>query len=189
MPADSRPAARALRPLCRQSPVCEYGSHRPHPNWRHSERQRTPRSSAGCDRATRAASLAADMHDTESESSRNTGDLELEDTFVFSDQLRVVGGIGLREERGTSQTFMAGTVSNTSYRAFANVEFKPRQWLNLNLGGYFEHDQLTGLPSHPALAPISTFRKTRPFAPHGRKACAYQTSSNSESTGLTRPRI
>ena len=76
-------------------------------------------------------------------------DLELQDTFVFSDQLRVVGGIGLREERGTSQTFMAGTVSNTSYRAFANVEFKPMQWLNLNLGGYFEHDQLTGSAFSP----------------------------------------
>jgi iron complex outermembrane receptor protein len=56
----------------------------------------------------------------------------------------VVAGIGLRDDRGTSATFFGGTVSNTSRRAFGNVEYKPYAWLNLNGGGYFERDQLTG---------------------------------------------
>ncbi|MBA2412329.1 MAG: TonB-dependent receptor [Burkholderiaceae bacterium] len=79
-------------------------------------------------------------------------DLEVQDTFVFSDRLRIVAGLGAREERGTSATFVAGTVSNTSYRAFANLEYKPYQWLNLNAGGYFEDDQLTGSSFSPRIA-------------------------------------
>src|SRR5205823_2080092 len=42
-------------------------------------------------------------------------DLELVDTFVFSERLRVVSGVGARENRGTSQTFLGGTISNRSY--------------------------------------------------------------------------
>lgn len=79
-------------------------------------------------------------------------DLELQDTYVFSDQLRMVAGLGVREERGTSATFVAGTVSNTSYRAFANLEYKPVTWLNLNAGGYIENDDLTGSSFSPRLA-------------------------------------
>ena len=71
-------------------------------------------------------------------------DLELQDTYVFSDQLRLVAGLGAREDRGKSQTFLGGTVSNTSFRAFANVEYKPSRWLSLNAGGYAERDELSG---------------------------------------------
>lgn len=76
-------------------------------------------------------------------------DLEVQDTFVFSDHLRVVGGAGVRDDRGSSVTYLGGTVSNLSYRAFANVEYRPYADLTLNAGGYFERDQLTGSTFSP----------------------------------------
>lgn len=79
-------------------------------------------------------------------------DVELQDTYVFSERLRVVAGFGLRNDRGNSATYLAGTVSNTSYRAFGNVEYKPFARLNLNAGGYLERDQLTGSTFSPRLA-------------------------------------
>lgn len=60
--------------------------------------------------------------------------------------------MGARDNRGTSQTFLGGGVSNKSYRAFANVEYKPASWLNLNAGGYAERDQLTGFTFSPRIA-------------------------------------
>jgi iron complex outermembrane receptor protein len=80
------------------------------------------------------------------------GDLELQDTYVFGERLRVVAGAGARQERGESQTFLGGTVSTHSYRAFANAEYKPFGWLNVNAGGYVERDDLTGSSFSPRLA-------------------------------------
>ena len=79
-------------------------------------------------------------------------DLELQDTYVASDRLRFVAGLGWREERGEMETFLGGTVSNTSHRAFANVEIKPVGWINVNAGGYFERDDTTGNSFSPRLA-------------------------------------
>jgi len=79
-------------------------------------------------------------------------DFELQDTYVFSARLRLVAGFGLRNDRGSSATYLGGTVSNTSYRAFANVEHKPYDWLNLNAGGFFERYALTGSAFSPRIA-------------------------------------
>lgn len=79
-------------------------------------------------------------------------DLELQDTYVFSERLRVVAGAGARVQRGESQTIFAGPVSTTIYRAFINAEYKPRTWLHFNVGGYAEHDGLTGSTFSPRIA-------------------------------------
>lgn len=71
-------------------------------------------------------------------------DVELQDTYVFSDSLRVVSGLGAREQRARSQTFFGGSVSSRLYRLFANAEYKPRPWMTLNLGAYGEHESNTG---------------------------------------------
>jgi iron complex outermembrane receptor protein len=80
------------------------------------------------------------------------GDLELQDTYVFGERLRIVAGAGARQEGGESQTFLGGTVTTHSYRAFANAEYKPFEWLNLNAGGYVERDDLTGSSFSPRFA-------------------------------------
>lgn len=76
-------------------------------------------------------------------------DLELQDTFVFSDELRLVSGIGGRKNSGSSETFLAGYQSNSLWRVFANAEYKPSRTLTLNAGAYYERDQLTS----PVLSP------------------------------------
>lgn len=69
-------------------------------------------------------------------------DIEVQSTLVVNPQVRTVAGLGVRHQRGVSQTFLNGSASNVLYRAFANVEYRPRPWLNVNVGGYAEHDRL-----------------------------------------------
>lgn len=78
-------------------------------------------------------------------------DIEWQDTLVVSDQLRLVSGLGARHLEGTSQTYLGGTVSNSLWRAFMNVEYKPAHWLTLNAGGYVERDQLSGSTFSPRI--------------------------------------
>lgn len=79
-------------------------------------------------------------------------DIEVQDTFVFSDALRVVSGTGWRRDMATSQTYLGGSVSNETWRVFANVEYKPVISVNINVGGYFETDELTGSSFSPRIA-------------------------------------
>lgn len=71
-------------------------------------------------------------------------DIELQDTRVVSHRLRVLSGVGARVQRLSSQTFLGGTASNTLYRAFGNLEYKPTPSLGLNVGAYAEHDRIVG---------------------------------------------
>lgn len=76
-------------------------------------------------------------------------DLEVQETFVASPQLRIVGGVGARRQSLDSQTFLGGKRSNDLYRVFGNVEFKPVESVNINVGAYAEHDQLVGWSTAP----------------------------------------
>src|SRR5438105_9798395 len=59
-------------------------------------------------------------------------DVELQNTYVFSDTFRMVSGIGARQDMGDSQTYLGGRVTNNSFRVFSNAEYKPFHWLNIN---------------------------------------------------------
>lgn len=71
-------------------------------------------------------------------------DLEIQDTFVASERLRVVGGVGLRQQEGDSETYLAGSASTSSWRGFGSAEFKPTPSLTANVGMYAERDSLSG---------------------------------------------
>jgi len=71
-------------------------------------------------------------------------DVELQDTYITSEQLRFVTGVGLRHQRAQSQTFLGGAASNSLYRLFGNVEYKPSRLLTLNIGAHAEHDPIVG---------------------------------------------
>ena len=71
-------------------------------------------------------------------------DLELQDTYVFSDRVRFVGGVGARHLRGESQTYLAGAASDSQWRIFGNLEAKPVDRLTVNAGGYFERSKISG---------------------------------------------
>ncbi|WKB50695.1 TonB-dependent receptor plug domain-containing protein [Eleftheria terrae] len=79
-------------------------------------------------------------------------DIELQDTYVFSDRLRTVAGLGARQHRGHSETFMGRSVRNSGGRAFGNAEFKPTDWLTVNAGAYVERDQTSGTTVSPRFA-------------------------------------
>lgn len=79
-------------------------------------------------------------------------DLELQDTFVFSDRLRVVSGLGLRHQSGDSQTYLAGRQSNSVRWLFANVEYRPIEPLTVNVGGYAESNSLSPSTFSPRAA-------------------------------------
>jgi iron complex outermembrane receptor protein len=77
---------------------------------------------------------------------------ELQDTYVFSDALRMVSGLGAREQHASSQTFFDGGSSNWVRWAFAHAEYRPRDWLTFNLGGYAESNTLSGGTFSPRAA-------------------------------------
>lgn len=79
-------------------------------------------------------------------------DIELQDTFVVSEQLRFVAGVGARQQRGDSQTYLGGAVSSGLRWVFGNVEARPRPWLTLNAGGYYERNSLSPSSFSPRLA-------------------------------------
>ena len=79
-------------------------------------------------------------------------DIEIQQTLVASEQLRLVGGLGARRQSLDSQTFLGGKRSNDLYRAFGNLEYKPVKWMNFNVGVYAEHDDLVGWSTAPRAA-------------------------------------
>jgi iron complex outermembrane receptor protein len=91
-------------------------------------------------------------------------DIEVQDTIVFSNRLRMVSGVGTREQRAHSQTFLGGTASSTTYRLFGNVEYKPTASVGVNAGAYAEHERFVGWSWAPRagislhLTPTQTLR-------------------------------
>jgi iron complex outermembrane receptor protein len=77
--------------------------------------------------------------------------LEFQDTYVVSDALRFVGGLGYRVQHAASQTFLNGDYSNEVKWVFGNMEYRPVDWLSANLGGYGEHNSLSGGTFSPRL--------------------------------------
>lgn len=71
-------------------------------------------------------------------------DLEIQDTVQINSWARLVAGLNLRYDRGSSQTYLSGTADNVSRRAFANLALKPLFRFTANLGGYWEYDDLNG---------------------------------------------
>ena len=68
-------------------------------------------------------------------------DLEFEDTYIFTPDLRVVSGIGLRRDEAESETFLNGSVKLNSIRLFANMEYSPLDAIVINLGGMWEDEE------------------------------------------------
>lgn len=78
--------------------------------------------------------------------------IEFQDTYVASDELRFVGGLGLRHQSAKSQTYFNGSVSNDVQWLFAHAEYRPFDWLTANVGGYGETNSLSGSTFSPRVA-------------------------------------
>lgn len=65
--------------------------------------------------------------------------IQLQDTYIFNDDLRFVGGFEILEETLDNETFVGGQVSAATYMASLNAEYRFSDFL-LNAGGLAEQD-------------------------------------------------
>lgn len=79
-------------------------------------------------------------------------DLEVQDTYVFSERLRAVAGFGLRRQGGDSQTYLGGEQNSSVRWVFGNVEYRPVDPLSFNVGGYAERNSLSPSTFSPRAA-------------------------------------
>jgi len=84
-------------------------------------------------------------------------DLEIENTIQLTATSRLLLGANLRLDQGESEVYVSEDVSNFSQSLFGNLEVQLAPPLFLNLGGYWEHDQLNGSYFNPRGAVIYQF--------------------------------
>jgi len=79
-------------------------------------------------------------------------DLEWQDTMRWSDDLRTVSGLSYRQDSADSETYFNGEVSNDTWRAFLNAEYRVGNWLTFNAGGMYEYETQNDAAFSPRLA-------------------------------------
>ncbi|PTT28967.1 TonB-dependent siderophore receptor [Pseudomonas sp. HMWF021] len=79
-------------------------------------------------------------------------DLELQDTLSLSDSLRLVSGLNYRYDRADSETYFNGTLDDTTWRAFGQLEWRASEHWLLQGGAMFENTQLIGSSLTPRFA-------------------------------------
>ena len=79
-------------------------------------------------------------------------DLELQDTLSLSDSLRLVSGMNYRYDRADSETYFNGTLDDTTWRAFGQLEWRATEHWLLQGGAMFEDTQLIGSSLTPRVA-------------------------------------
>lgn len=71
-------------------------------------------------------------------------DIEIEDTIHFGDRAKLVAGLNLRHDRAESETYLSGAHDNYSQRLFGTLEIKVAEPVLLNLGGFWEKEDISG---------------------------------------------
>ena len=99
-----------------------------------------------------AQALSTNCGQTNNNVSESRSQIELQDTYVVSNQLRFVAGMGFRLQRANSQTLLGGTQSNDVKWLFGHAEYRPTDWLTANVGGYGERNSLSGRTFSPRVA-------------------------------------
>ncbi|MCK7543091.1 TonB-dependent receptor plug domain-containing protein [Marinobacter bryozoorum] len=69
-------------------------------------------------------------------------EFELQDTWEINPDLRLVSGLGYREDGYESETYFGGSGNIYQSRLFANLEYTPLYWLTFNAGANYEHTSL-----------------------------------------------
>ncbi len=81
----------------------------------------------------------------------NRLNIELQNTYSFSNQLRLVSTLGHRDISAESETFLRDKASNKINYAAANIEYKPIPELTLNIGGILESESYSNTEFSPRL--------------------------------------
>jgi iron complex outermembrane receptor protein len=69
-------------------------------------------------------------------------DLEVENSVQFGNRAKLVTGLNLRHDRAKSDTYLAGTAENYSQRAFGTLEVELADPVLVNLGGFWQKDDI-----------------------------------------------
>jgi len=88
-----------------------------------------------------AAALAPACVDLNERYDETQIDLEIEDSYIFSDRLRTILGGGIRNDSAESESFLNGEVSYFSSRLFGTAEYRLTDKTILNVGGMLEHEK------------------------------------------------
>ncbi len=70
-------------------------------------------------------------------------EFEIQDTLLFTQDLKLVSGAGYRKDTYRSETYFSGRGNNYQTRVFGNLEYSPFNWLTLNAGGNWEKTTTT----------------------------------------------
>ncbi|MEQ3636834.1 TonB-dependent receptor [Alcanivorax sp.] len=70
-------------------------------------------------------------------------DLEIQDTLQLTRWARLVSGAEVRHDRVRSDSYLGGTEENVSSRLFGNLALDVLGPVTVNLGGYWERDQIS----------------------------------------------
>lgn len=78
--------------------------------------------------------------------------IELQDTWIASESLRIVGGISYRRDAQDSETYLNGKVSEDNLQVFAHAEYRlGNNWL-FNIGGLYEDEETANNTFSPRAA-------------------------------------
>ena len=69
--------------------------------------------------------------------------MEIQDTLHLARWARLVSGAEVRHDRVQSDSYLGGTEDNVSYRLFGNLALDVLDPVTVNLGGYWERDQIS----------------------------------------------
>ncbi|MGE8101032.1 TonB-dependent receptor plug domain-containing protein [Pseudomonas fluorescens] len=79
-------------------------------------------------------------------------DLELQDTLSLSDSLRLVSGMNYRYDRADSETYFNGTLDDSIWRLFGQLEWRASEHWLLQGGAMYEKTELVGDSLTPRVA-------------------------------------
>ena len=99
----------------------------------------------------KSAAAIVDLTATQNYQERRA-ELEAQDTYEFSPNLRTIVGGGLRYNTGDSRTYFGGSVDNSVEWFFANGEYRIDPRLTLNVGAYGEHSRIASSSFAPRAA-------------------------------------
>ena len=79
-------------------------------------------------------------------------EIELQDTYTFNENLRLVSGLSSRRDSIRGESFFEKKLHNDIYRVFGNLEWRLAEDTLLNFGSMYEHDDFVGGEFSPRLA-------------------------------------
>ena len=90
--------------------------------------------------------------DIDQSSRESRYELELQDTLSLSESLRLVSGMNYRYDRADSDTYFNGTLDDTAWRTFGQLEWRATEHWLLQGGAMFEDTRLSGSSLTPRVA-------------------------------------